>query len=115
MFSCMCIADNSYRERTGVTRVAETTYPSGAPEFTPVFSGVRVAQCLVVCVVFCRSLFVPLSFGHCVVFPSLLYGIFSPLRINLICSLDKLSMVQAFYFNYHADLTYDVFMYFSNM
>ena len=37
-------------------------------EFTP---GVRVARCLIFCVVFCRSLFIMLSiflFGHCVVF-----------------------------------------------
>ena len=27
-------------------------HPSGAPEFTPVFSGVRVAQSLVLCVCF---------------------------------------------------------------
>ena len=31
-------------------------YPSVAPEFIPDFSGVRVAQSLVFCVVFCRSL-----------------------------------------------------------
>ena len=40
---------------------AGTTYPSGAPEFTPVFSGVRVIQSLVLCVLFCRSFFVLLS------------------------------------------------------
>jgi len=34
----------------------------GAPEFTPVFSGVRVIRSLVVCFIFCRSLFVLLSF-----------------------------------------------------
>lgn len=38
-----------------------TAYPSGAPEYTPGFyiSGVRLAQCLVFCLVLCRSLFVP--------------------------------------------------------
>jgi len=30
---------------TGVSSGAETVYPSGAPEFTPNFSGVRAAQC----------------------------------------------------------------------
>ena len=35
-----------------------TAYRSGAPEFTPVFSGVRVTPSLVLCVVLCRSLFV---------------------------------------------------------
>jgi hypothetical protein len=46
-----------------------------------VFSGVRVARSLVVCVMFCRSLFVifTFSFGHCVVCPSLIYGIWVPL------------------------------------
>ena len=41
---------------TGVTRGAETAIPSGAPEFTPGFSGVLIARCLGLCVVFCRSL-----------------------------------------------------------
>ena len=40
----------------------------------PVFSGVRVSRSLVFCVVFCRSLFVPLSSGHYVVCPSI-YGL----------------------------------------
>ena len=40
-------------------------------------SGVRVARSLVFCVVFCRSLFVllSLSFGHCIVVPSSIYGL----------------------------------------
>jgi hypothetical protein len=41
---------------------AETAYPSGAPAFISGFSGVRVTRSLVFCVVFCRSLFVLLSF-----------------------------------------------------
>ena len=41
---------------TVVTSGAETANPSGAPEFTPGFSGVRLARCLGFCVVFCRSL-----------------------------------------------------------
>jgi len=60
-----------YYNRCGVNRVcnksstADTTsgtgtaYPSGAHEFTPCFSGVRAAQSLVFCVMFCVSLFVP--------------------------------------------------------
>jgi hypothetical protein len=43
---------------TGNTCGAGTAYPSGAHEFTPVCSGVRVARYLVFCVKFCRSLFV---------------------------------------------------------
>jgi hypothetical protein len=31
---------------------ARTAYPSGAPEFTPVFSGVCVTRSLVLCVIF---------------------------------------------------------------
>ena len=38
---------------------AGTTYPSGEP---PVFSGVLVARALVLCLVFCRSLFALLFF-----------------------------------------------------
>jgi len=41
-----------------VTCEAGTTYPSGAPEFTPVFSGVSVGRSLVFCVVFWALLFV---------------------------------------------------------
>ena len=46
---------------TGATSVAGTTYPSEAPKFTPVLTGVRVARSVVVCVI-CRSLFVLLFF-----------------------------------------------------
>ena len=44
----------------------------------PVFSGIRVAKSLVLCVVFCRSLFSfrLYSIGHCIVYPS---------SINCIC------------------------------
>ena len=42
----------------GVTSGAGIDYPSGEPEFTPVFNAVRVTRSLVFCVVFCRSLFV---------------------------------------------------------
>jgi hypothetical protein len=59
---------------TGATCGAETAYTFGAFEFTPVFSGVRVARSLVFCVMFYRSLFAPFcafSFGHCVVCPSI--------------------------------------------
>jgi hypothetical protein len=38
-----------------------TAYPSGAPEFTPGFNGVRVARSLVFCLMFCRLLFVLLA------------------------------------------------------
>ena len=40
---------------------AGTTYPSGAPKFTPVFSGVHVTRSSVLYVLFCRSLFVLLA------------------------------------------------------
>ena len=36
----------------GTTSGARTAYPCGAPEFTPVFSGVRVTRTLVLCVCF---------------------------------------------------------------
>ena len=37
---------------TAASSGAGTTYPSGSPQFTPVFSGVRVTQSLVLCVCF---------------------------------------------------------------
>jgi hypothetical protein len=53
----------------GVTSGSGNGYPFGAPEFTPVFSEIRIARSLVFCVVNYISLFVLLSssFGHCVV------------------------------------------------
>jgi hypothetical protein len=55
---------------TGATSGAEIAYPSGAPEFTPGFSGVHVTLSLVLCVYFvdhCLS-FCPFSFVTGVVF-----------------------------------------------
>jgi hypothetical protein len=52
------------RITTDATNGAGIDYHSGAHEFTPVFSGVRVIQSLVLCVMFCRSSFVLLSFFH---------------------------------------------------
>ena len=46
---------------TGATSGAGTACPSGAPEFNPDFSGVRVARSLTFCIAFCRSLFVLFS------------------------------------------------------
>ena len=59
----------------GATSGAGTAYPSGAPEFNPSFSGVRVTRSLVLSVCFIdRCLFLcPFSFGHCEVCP-LIYG-----------------------------------------
>jgi hypothetical protein len=45
-----------------VTNKVRPAYHSGASEFTLVIRGVRVAQSLVFCIVFCKSLFVLLSF-----------------------------------------------------
>jgi hypothetical protein len=58
---------------------AGTAYPSAAPEFTPVFSWVRVTWSLVVCACFvdrCLS-FCSFSFGHCVVCSSSIYRFWS--------------------------------------
>ena len=48
--------------KPGVNSGAGTAYPSKAPEFTPVFSGVHDTRSLVLCVMLYRSLFVLLSF-----------------------------------------------------
>jgi len=42
---------------TGTISGAGTAYPYGEHEFIPIISGVGVAQPLLFCVVFCRSLF----------------------------------------------------------
>ena len=60
---------------TGATSGGETTNPSEALEFTPVFSGVRVTRSLVLCVSFVdRFVLWSFSFGHCVARSSLIYG-----------------------------------------
>jgi hypothetical protein len=46
----------------GATSGPGNDYPSRAPEFTPDLYWVRVARSFVFCVVFCKSLFVQLSF-----------------------------------------------------
>jgi hypothetical protein len=54
---------------TASNKMYQNLLPSGAPEFTsslPNFSGVRITRSLVLCVMFFRSLFVFLSFGHCI-------------------------------------------------
>jgi len=51
----------------GATSGAGTAYLSGAPEFTPVFSGIHVSQSLVFCVLFCRSLLIVFLFFFAIV------------------------------------------------
>ena len=65
----------------GDTSGAGTDDPSGAPEFTSVYSGVRVTQFLVLCVCFVdrRLSFRTFSFDHCVVCSSSIYGFCLPL------------------------------------
>ena len=41
-----------FKKPKGATSGRGTAYPSGAPEFIPVFSGVRVTRSLVLCVYF---------------------------------------------------------------
>ena len=65
----------------GATSGAGTAYPFEAPDFTPVFSGVRVTRSLVLCVCFvdrCLS-FCTFTFGHCDVCSSSIYGFWLPL------------------------------------
>jgi len=64
-----------------VTSETGTANPSTAHEIILVFSWVRVTQSLVFCVMFCRSLFVLLSFSirHCFVCSSLTYEFWLPL------------------------------------
>jgi len=61
-----------------ILRKIRAGYPSGTPVFTPVFSGVRVARSVDLCVVFGRLL----SFCSCIVCSSSIYGFgFSPFGI----------------------------------
>ena len=57
---CQLVCNKS--NTAGATSRAGTAYPSGAPEYTPGFSGIRATKFLVLCVMFCRSLFILLSF-----------------------------------------------------
>ena len=54
-----CSKNNS----TGTTSGAGNPNPSEASEFTPDFCEIEVVQSLIFCVVFCRSLFVLISFS----------------------------------------------------
>ena len=65
----------------GAISGAGSAYPSGAPEFIPVFSGVRVTRSLVLyeCFVDRYLSFSTFSFGHCVVCSSSIYGFWLPL------------------------------------
>jgi hypothetical protein len=67
----------NYKSNTmGATCGTGIAYPSTVSDFTPVFSGVRVTGFFVLCVVFCRSLYVrflfvcSFSFDQCIVSPS---------------------------------------------
>jgi hypothetical protein len=59
----------NYINTTGTTSGAGSTGPSGAPEFTPVFCGIRVTRTLAlyVCLSMVAFPFVHFSFGNCVV------------------------------------------------
>ena len=52
------LTDTKYQSHKGATSAGGTAPSSGTSEFTPVLSGVHVAQSLVFCVVFCTLLFV---------------------------------------------------------
>ena len=60
LYHCTCKTYHlviNQNNMTCITSGAGHAYPSGAAEFTPVFSGIRVSRSLVFCVVFCRSMF----------------------------------------------------------
>ena len=67
----------SYINTTGATSGTGTAYPSGTSEFTPGFIGVHVTRSIALCIIFVdRCLFFcTLSFGHCVVCSSSIYGL----------------------------------------
>ena len=57
-----CISSFSFPwDMEFVTLQTGTAYPYGEHEFTPLFSGIRVAQSLVFSAMFCKSLFFHLS------------------------------------------------------
>jgi hypothetical protein len=70
----------NYINTTSATSGSGSIDPSGAPEFTPVFSGTPVTGpfALYVCLVDCCFSFCTFSFRHCVVC-SLIYGFWLPL------------------------------------
>ena len=91
---------------TGTASGTGTACPSGAHQFTFVFSGVYVAQSLVFCVVFCRSLFDILSFSHLVIVLSVLlrfmdsdypFGIFKLFpSLYVLCKTLKLTSLRQY-------------------
>jgi hypothetical protein len=72
---CISKKTRQHNDQKKKYKRAGTVNPSGAPAFTTDFSGVRVTRSLVLCVCFvdrCLS-FCTFSFGHCVVWSSLIY------------------------------------------
>ena len=87
--------DNS--NTTGTTSRAGTPSLPDHPSAPPVLNGVRAAQCLVFCVVFCRSLFIFFPFSLAI-FPSVLhrfivsdysFGIFKLFLMSVIRQMAK--------------------------
>ena len=79
----------NYSNTTGATSGADTAYNSGVHLQ---FSGVRVAQILVSCVIFCRSLFVLLSFFF---WPSYCSSFWLPLLVSSNSSLSIYKYISA--------------------
>jgi hypothetical protein len=96
----------NYINMMGVTSGAGTVYPSGETEFTPVFSWVRVT--LVLCVMFCRSLIVLLSFF--IWPPSSIYGLWWPLWY-LLSLLMKEAIMCISHLSFYASSTVHKYMY----
>jgi hypothetical protein len=85
--------------RMDAIRESGTAYLSGAPVFTPGFSGVCVTRSLVVeCFVDRCFYFLFLSFGHCVVCLSSIYGF----RLSLSASSNSyIWFIQYFIWTFH--------------
>ena len=89
-----------YATVTWEVPLVETITLSKHPSSSPVYSGVRVAQSLVLCVVLCRSLIVicPFSFGHCTIRPPFLVCGFW-LSSNILMMVTLKSGIGIFFFN----------------
>jgi hypothetical protein len=59
----VCLDENRLSTRMQLVE-QELLYPSGEPDFTPIFSWVRATPSIVLCKVFSRSLVVLLSFFY---------------------------------------------------
>jgi len=97
LFCCvvMVIVVSFNSNTTGVTCGAGTINPSEAPEFSPVFSKLRIVRSFCVMFVHLCLSFCPFSFCHCVAACLSIYGFWFPKTMELVWGASSLAKITA--------------------